>query len=394
MHFFKQAGSPFWFVSFTDNVTGKRIKRSTKSETMRAARVAAAQIISRHEGAGGEEIGQGHGITIKDTLERYVSWLKMERKTSHRQSEQLARKTLGVGHGHRFSLDGARPLATLTPSDLDRLVRARRDEGNSAQTAAHEVKNLRAAANYVADLGATYPAAMVARGGRANPWRMPTLKSKTRYLTKEEWQAVYDRLNPEAPIKATYRNGVTHTLATSDMTARARRDIRDLFVILTMTGGRWAEVAKLTWDRVDTGSFAFVRLWGGKTNRERIAPLPEMAREIMRVRFAARRSIGVFPSSDGKGFRGQASARTIVQAMDASGLNRPDIVEMHGRATVHSLRHTYASWLLQGGADLSEVQEGLGHTTLDMTRRYAHLSQSRTAKRIVSVFDSMETTEL
>lgn len=43
---------------------------------------------------------------------------------------------------------------------------------------------------------------------------------------------------------------------------------------------------------------------------------------------------------------------------------------------------TFASWLLQNGADLSAVQDMLGHASPNMTRRYAHLEKAKTAKRM------------
>lgn len=61
----------------------------------------------------------------------------------------------------------------------------------------------------------------------------------------------------------------------------------------------------------------------------------------------------------------------------------------HGRTTIHTLRHTCASWLIQNGADLSEVQDTLGHANMNMTRRYAHLSKSKTAKRMGSILSKM-----
>ena len=50
---------------------------------------------------------------------------------------------------------------------------------------------------------------------------------------------------------------------------------------------------------------------------------------------------------------------------------------------------TFASWLLQNGADLSAVQDMLGHKTIAMTRRYAHLEKSRTAKRMGSILSNI-----
>jgi site-specific recombinase XerD len=69
------------------------------------------------------------------------------------------------------------------------------------------------------------------------------------------------------------------------------------------------------------------------------------------------------------------------------------VVKAPGRATVHSLRHTFASWLLQHGADISEVQDMLGHTDISTTRRYAHLSKGKTAKRMGSILSKIGTTD-
>ena len=45
----------------------------------------------------------------------------------------------------------------------------------------------------------------------------------------------------------------------------------------------------------------------------------------------------------------------------------------------HDLRHTFASYLAMNGATLAEIAEALGHKTLDMVKRYAHLSEAHTA---------------
>jgi integrase len=75
--------------------------------------------------------------------------------------------------------------------------------------------------------------------------------------------------------------------------------------------------------------------------------------------------------------------------MDAVGLNDPATVAAYGRATIHSLRHTFASWLIQNGADLGEVADALGHTSLNMTKRYAHLSKSGTVAKLGGILNAV-----
>ena len=75
--------------------------------------------------------------------------------------------------------------------------------------------------------------------------------------------------------------------------------------------------------------------------------------------------------------------------MRACGLDRPDLVAAHGHATIHSLRHTFASWLIQNGADLSEVQEALGHSSLEMTRRYASLAKRKTVAKLAGILNTI-----
>jgi integrase len=162
---------------------------------------------------------------------------------------------------------------------------------------------------------------------------------------------------------------------------------------LTLLGGRWSEVRTLTWSKVnlETGT---VLVWGRKTKRERMVGIPEQLKDVLVRRRSEALAAGndspyVFPGMDGEGPRRKTEA--ISKAIERAGLNAdPEVVKQHGRATIHSLRHTFASWLLQNGLDLAEVQDLLGHTSMNMTRRYAHLSKGKTAQRMGSVLSGMK----
>src|SRR4051794_13734081 len=69
--------------------------------------------------------------------------------------------------------------------------------------------------------------------------------------------------------------------------------------------------------------------------------------------------------------------------MDAAGLNAPELVAKYGR------RHTFASWLVQTGAELHEVSGALGHSSVAMTQRYAHLSKGATVAKLGGILTNM-----
>ena len=167
---------------------------------------------------------------------------------------------------------------------------------------------------------------------------------------------------------------------------RQRQDAQDLFVALALCGGRWSEVASLTWDRIDLDK-GVIRLWGNKTQRERLVGIPDMLSTMLSRRLQTRKPGQplVFPTLSGRAR--SSTCASIGAAFLATGLNSPERLHESGRATVHSLRHTFASLLAQNGADLGAIQDALGHTSLTMTRRYAHLLKTESAAKLATILN-------
>ena len=84
----------------------------------------------------------------------------------------------------------------------------------------------------------------------------------------------------------------------------------------------------------------------------------------------------VFPSNNGKkiGVMSQTFPRAVKQA----GLN-DGVIDRRQKVTFHTLRHSFASWLVMDGISLYQVKELLGHASLTMTERYSHLTGSKQA---------------
>lgn len=79
----------------------------------------------------------------------------------------------------------------------------------------------------------------------------------------------------------------------------------------------------------------------------------------------------VFPAQNGA--KRNWVSDTFERVVDQLGLN-DGITDSRQRVVFHTLRHTFASWLVQDGTPLYTVAELMGHTTLEMTKRYSHLS--------------------
>jgi len=163
---------------------------------------------------------------------------------------------------------------------------------------------------------------------------------------------------------------------------RRQRD-RALVELLYGAGLRVGEVSALDVRDLDLQR-GDVRVLG-KGGKERVVPLPGAAREALREYLEGRRAPGLlaqplFPSlrsRDGELRRlGTRDIRRILK----SRAQRVGIVD---RVHPHRLRHSYATHLLDMGADLREIQELLGHASLSTTEKYTAVS----AERLVEVYD-------
>ncbi len=154
----------------------------------------------------------------------------------------------------------------------------------------------------------------------------------------------------------------------------ATRD-RALFELLYGTGLRVGELAGLRvrdWDR-DRHELR-VR---GKGAKERIVPVPAAARAALREWLALREPAGLLAQALFTNARGGAltdrGVRVILRRrMLVTGIARP--------ASPHTLRHSYATHLLDADVDLRAIQELLGHERLSTTQRYTHVSAERLAR--------------
>ena len=152
-------------------------------------------------------------------------------------------------------------------------------------------------------------------------------------------------------------------------------DVRDLAVleVFYSTGIRVSELVGLNWADVDF-QLGIIRVVG-KGSKERIVPIGEVALDALcnysqeqrkKWNLSCKGETPVFLNNRGERITTRSVARIVEKHLKQAGI--PIKMGPHG------LRHSFATHLLNGGADLRVIQELLGHASLSTTQRYTHLN--------------------
>ncbi len=225
-----------------------------------------------------------------------------------------------------------RPLRDITPGEIEAMITARLEEGVSKST----TNRGRAALSAIFRL-------QIERGTHLGPnpvqhvRAFPESTGRTRYLTSKE----ADRLISWSPDH-----------------------LKPIIVAALHTGARLTELLSLTWGDVDmTQGVVYFRKQNTKSGKQRMVPIVSALREALQDIGQGRQDSPVFT------YKG----RPIVCVR--SSFQRARRKAQLGKAVIfHTLRHTFASWYCMNGGDIYRLQRYLGHSTIELTQRYAHLS--------------------
>lgn len=256
---------------------------------------------------------------------------------------------------------GPRLLADIKPADIakarDKLLASSKARGNPPKSTVRGRKPVSAKApatvgHYLSTLSVLY-------GTAVNEWEWlesnPVLRvrkpkkprGRVRFLDEAERKSLLDACKDSA-------NPFLYTIV----------------VVALSTGARMGEIMTLKWSQVDFER-KVILLMETKNGERRALPLAGHAFSLIEKLHQQRRRDTplLFPRTDGqKPVEIRKAWNTAVRSAGVEDFR------------FHDLRHSAASYLAMNGATLAEISEVLGHKTLQMVKRYAHLSEQHTAK--------------
>jgi len=240
---------------------------------------------------------------------------------------------------------GKKPIIEIAPVHLEKIKSTMKKKGKAARSIQYALAIIRQVFNHAKrrDLfNGDNPVQKV---------KMPSEDNRrTRFLSRDEADALLKQIKKKSP------------------------DVHDQALLSLHTGMRAGEIFSLTWGAVDPEG-GFLTLKNTKNGQTRAAYMTPQVKEMMKWRRPANAQPDqlVFPGRGGVKIK-QASD-TFNRAVDKLNLNK-GVTDKRDRVVFHTLRHTFASWLVMNGTDLYVVKELLGHSDFKMTSRYAHLGEN------------------
>ena len=240
-----------------------------------------------------------------------------------------------LGHYHGQAVDAAM-LATLGPADLRAFLADRRNEGLSNASAARELSAVRGFLKFAGGEGAAVPAVRGPRVKRGLP----------RPVSPDEALALADDV--------------------ADSAHEPWQGARDFALLLLLYGAglRIGEALSLTGAALAAGEVLRVT---GKRGKTRQVPLLPVVRDALAAYAEQCPHLLARDEPLFRGARGGPLSPALVRRAVQGARRRLGLAE---RTTPHALRHSFATHLLAGGADLRSLQELLGHASLTSTQVY------------------------
>ncbi len=333
MPVYKQPNSNNWLIEFM--IDGRRYRRSSGTNIKRKAQ--RIEDNWRQEIHGGNHgIGAAETITLGEAVDRYLKTV-IQPKHSRARSKKAEAYALNVivrAFGAQTRID------KIQASDIARWRDQSIAEGRPAGTINRYLASFRAGLNRAHSDWNALPAVPRIR-------LLPLNNQRHRYLTEDEEQCILDVSPPH---------------------------LRSLIIFLVDTGARLSEALDVTWNdlELDGSHRSSVMLLRTKNGLPRRIPLTTRSRTMLLGLQAERNDLNqqaVFL------YRARGTSIAVpFQKCTASWKTALRTAGVDPTTRIHDLRHTFASRLVSRGVPIFDVSKLLGHKSITMTMRYAHLA--------------------
>lgn len=265
----------------------------------------------------------------------YLEHSRQNKKHNSVVTEQgLFRQWLGPGIG-------AIPLKDISPFHLERIKKYMAEAGRAPRTIHYALCVVRQVFNFARERDLS---ACLSPTNKVKPPR--TDNRRLRFLTHDEARRLLEHLAERSP------------------------NLHDMALLSLHCGLRAGEIFNLAWGDVDFER-GLLTLRDTKSGRNRMAYMTADVRAMLETRGKGNHGDMVFPGRGG--VKRSWVSNAFERAVKELGFNE-GVTDSRQRVVFHSLRHTFASWLVEQGTDLYSVKELMGHSTLSMTERYSHLA--------------------
>lgn len=321
-----------WYMDFTFH--GHRVREMIGPSRKGAEKVIAKRKAEIAENKFLDKRKELKPITFHEFAKEFLEWARVNHKASSRTRELSNMRTLEVAFDNKN-------IHELTVWDIEKWKQRRKGEVKPA-TVNRELATLKSMLSKAIEWGKLK--------------ELPTKKVKPlkgvmkrlRYLMPDELQTLISNCSDH---------------------------LRPIIILLAHSGMRKGEALNLRWDQVDFEK-GIITLTDTKNDQRRYVPMDETVKSTLKE--MKKKSDYVF--------NGKKPGRPLVwielsfhNALEKSGIED---------FKIHDLRHTFASNLIMAGIDLVTVKELLGHKTIEMTLRYAHLAPDH-KMRAVNVLDQI-----
>lgn len=344
MGVYQRNGKGNWFVQFEYN--GQEFRRSTKQKSKTVAKQLESKW--RAELIAEQQLGQLKTIKLNQAIANYL----VQRKS------QSNHKVITTYCQHIANHFGNIELNLINNQSLEQFnlhlssVMADGTRGNIL-TCLFGILKLAQKHNYKAPINLHKPV-------------IPKSKGRLLVLSNEEIDRLLNILNP---INRTGR-GKNHPSA---------QDNYDLCVMLLDLGCRVSEASSLDWKHIDLEK-GVINLYRPKVNNQATLVMSDRLKDIIQRRLTAKTTNWLFNNFSGKSDHRLYSSPAIKRAFIEAGIPN---------ASLHTLRHTFATRMIENGLSILDLKHVLGHSDIKHTMRYVHASTTQMTINATNIVNSL-----